>query len=248
MKREAHRIHKDRWWSLAVGIFLLVSVWLTRDFGWYAVWDSAPFLLKGLTTSWTLAFISIGVGSLAAIPLAAARTYGPAGLRYVAAGFIELVRATPEVMIIFWAFFMVPLLTDHAVPGRLAAIVALTAIATVYLAEVIRGGLRSVPRQQWEGALATGLGSHQAFLYVVLPQAARNMLPAFIAHFAMLFKATSLAYVIGVVEFFRSVAIVNNAVIAPYALYTLLAVVYFICCRLIGSIVRRLDPKYVLVE
>jgi His/Glu/Gln/Arg/opine family amino acid ABC transporter permease subunit len=245
--RHATRV-QERCWKLAVTAALLGMIWLARDFGWDVVWNSRAFLLKGLAMSWALALISTGVGLMAAIPLAAARTYGPVGIRHVAAATIELVRATPELMVIFWAFFAVPLLTGSAVSSWLAAIVALASIATVYLAEVIRGGLSSVSRQQWEAALASGLSEFQAFLHVVLPQALRNMVPALLAQLVMLFKATSLVAIIGVVEFFRAVSIVNNASVAPYALYTLLAVVYFVCCWLLTSIVRWLDPKYVVSE
>jgi His/Glu/Gln/Arg/opine family amino acid ABC transporter permease subunit len=238
----------DRSWRVLIFITALSVIWLTRDFGWHVVWESGPFLLKGLATSWMLALASTALGLVAAIPLAAARTYGPTGIRHIAAGAVELVRATPEIMVIFWVFFSMPLFTGYAVPSWLAAVAALTIIAAVHLAEVIRGGLCSVPQHQWDGAFATGLSGLQAFLYVVLPQAMRNMIPAFVAQLVMLFKATSLVYVVGVVEFFRSVSIVNNAAVAPYALYTLLAVVYFACCWLLSLVVRRFDPRYLLVE
>ena len=139
-------------------------------------------------------------------------------------------------------------LTGYAISSWLAAIVALSTIAAAYLAEIIRAGLLSVSPLQWEAGLASGLSHLQAFLHIVLPQAVRNMVPALLAQFVMLFKATSLVAVIGVVEFFRAVSIVNNMIVAPYALYTLLAVVYFVCSWVLTSLVRRWDPEYVLSE
>jgi polar amino acid transport system permease protein len=62
----------------------------------------------------------------------------------------------------------------------------------------------------------------------------------------MLFKTTTLAYVIGIVEFFHAATIVNSRELIPYTTYAMLAIVYFICCYVIAVIVRRLDPKYVL--
>jgi His/Glu/Gln/Arg/opine family amino acid ABC transporter permease subunit len=239
---------KTGWWRGAILLALLGAAWQTRDFGWDVVWKSAPFLLKGLAASWALALLAIVLGSVIAVPLAAARAYGPAGIRHAAAGAIEIIRATPEIMVIFWAFFAVPLFMGGAVPAWLAAIGALTVIAAVYLAEVIRGGLNSVSRHQWEAALASGLTRLQAFVHVVLPQALRNMLPAFVAQLAMLFKVTSLVSIVGVVEFFRAVTIVNNAAVAPYALYALMAIVYFTCCWFLTWVVRRFDPRYLLAE
>lgn len=239
---------KERRWRLFLLAMVLGAAWMARDLRWAVVWESAPFLLKGLATSWLLALISICLGALAAVPLAAARIYGPAGIRHAAVAIIEVVRATPELMVVFWAFFAFPILIGQAISNWTAAVAALSVMAAAYLAEVIRGGLYSVPQEQWDGALSTGLSRFQVFIYVVLPQAARNMLPALIAQFVMLFKGTALVYVIGVIEFFRSVTIVNNVAFAPFALYLTMAVGYFVCCWLLTWAVRRFDPKYLLVE
>lgn len=239
---------KERWWRLFLLALVLWAAWMARDLRWAVVWESAPFLLKGLATSWLLALISIGLGALAAVPLAAARVYGPPGIRHAAVAVIEIVRATPELMVVFWAFFAFPILIGQAISNWTAAVAALSVMAAAYLAEVIRGGLYSVPREQWDGALSTGLSGFQVFVYVALPQAARNMAPALIAQFVMLFKTTALVYVIGVIEFFRAVTIVNNVAFAPYALYLTMAAGYFVCCWLLTWVVRRFDPKYLLVE
>src|SRR3546814_11176933 len=108
---------------------------------------------------------------------------------------IELVRATPELLVVFWLFFGLPAVTGKAVSGWTAAVAALSVIAAAHLAEVVRGGLVSVPQGQWDAALAIGLSPGQALLRVVLPQALRNMLPALVAQLVSLFKTTSLAYV-----------------------------------------------------
>lgn len=238
----------ERWWRFILLAVILWAAWMSRDLRWAVVWESAPFLLEGLATSWILALVSIGLGSVAAVPLAAARVYGPAGVRHFSVALIEVVRATPELMIVFWIFFAFPGLIGMAVSNWIAAVAALSVIAAAYLAEVIRGGLYSVPREQWEGALSAGLGQFQTFVYVVLPQAVRNMVPALVAQLVMQFKMTSLVYVIGVIDFFRSVTIVNNTAFAPYALYITMAVGYFACCWLLTWLVRRFDPKYLLVE
>ena len=239
---------KERLWRLALLTLILWGAWMARDLRWAVVWDSLPLLLGGLATSWALALLSVGLGGLAAIPLAVARVYGPPGLRHAAAAVIEVVRATPELMIVFWIFFALPGLIGVAISNWTAAVAALSLIASAYLAEVVRGGLYSVPKAQWEGALSTGLNRPQVFAYVILPQAARNMVPALVAQAVILFKTTSLVYVIGVIEFFRAVVIVNNSAFAPYALYITMAVGYFLCSWLLTWAVRRLDPKYILRE
>src|SRR3546814_7318591 len=88
-------------------------------------------------------------------------------------------------------------------------------IAAAYLAEVIRAGFFSVARGQWEAGRATGLRDSEIFLRIILPQALRNMIGALLSQTIMLFKTTSLVYIVGVIEFFRAMQIVNNAVYAP---------------------------------
>jgi ABC-type amino acid transport system permease subunit len=113
---------------------------------------------------------------------------------------------------------------------------------------VIRAGLASVPPVQRESAYAAGLTPAQSFVFVVLPQGLRNMLPALVAHLVMMFKITSLVYVIGLIDFFRAVILVNNREFAPYALYITMGAVYFLCCWAMSLVIRRLDPKYTLVS
>ena len=239
---------KEQCWNLMVIAFILWGGWMARDLRWTVVWESAPFLLKGLAVSWGLALISIALGSLMAVPLAAARVYGPAGVRHVATAVIEVLRATPELMIIFWIFFAFPALIGLAVSNWTAAVAALSVIAAAYLAEVVRGGFYSVSQEQWDGGLSTGLNRLQVFSYIILPQAVRNMVPALIAQLVALFKTTSLVYVIGIIEFFRAATIVNNTAFAPFALYLTLAIGYFVCSWVLTWVVRRFDPKYLLVE
>lgn len=239
---------REQCWNMMIIVFILWSGWMARDLRWSVVWEAGPFLLKALAVSWMLALISIALGSLMAVPLAAARVYGPAGVRHAATAVIEVLRATPELMIIFWIFFALPGLIGLAVSSWTAAVTALSVIAAAYLAEVVRGGFYSVSQEQWDGGSSTGLSRLQVFTYIILPQAVRNMVPALIAQLVALFKTTTLVYVVGIIEFFRAATIVNNTSFAPFALYLTLAVGYFSCSWVLTWVVRRLDPKYLLIE
>jgi His/Glu/Gln/Arg/opine family amino acid ABC transporter permease subunit len=235
-------------WRIGVAVALVLALRLVLTLDWAAVAPSWLFLLTGLGRSWLLAIVSIVAGGLAAAPLALARVYGPPGVRQGATALIECVRATPELMIVFWVYFTLPLVTGNQVSSWNAALGSLSVIAAVYLAEVFRAGLYSVPRGQSEASAATGMSGFATFLYVVLPQAVRNMVPALIAQLVGLFKTTSLVYAIGVMEFFRSITVTNNAVFAPYELYLVLALGYFVSCFAITRVVRWFDPKYQLLE
>jgi His/Glu/Gln/Arg/opine family amino acid ABC transporter permease subunit len=239
----------DRWlWRAAVAGVLLLLLYLLRAQRWEVVIASGPFLLRSLGVSWLLTLAAIGIGLPAGIVLALLRTAGPSPLRQIAVAVIEVVRATPQLMVIFWLFFALPAITGHKVPAWTAAIVSVSLIAASYLAEVVRAGILSVPRIQIESGLTTGLTRTQIFSSIVLPQALRNMIPALIATLVMLFKITSLIYVVGITDFFRAVILINNREFEPVALYTTLAAGYFACCWVLSWIVRRFDPDYVLAH
>lgn len=235
-------------WRIGCAVVLVLALRAILGLNWSAVAPSWLFLLMGLGRSWLLAIVAIVAGGLAAAPLALARVYGPPGVRQAATALIESVRAIPELMIVFWVYFTLPLVTGNQVTSWNAALGSLSVIAAVYLAEVFRAGLYSVPRGQSEASAATGLSAFATFLYVVLPQAVRNMVPALIAQLVALFKTTSLVYAIGVLEFFRSITVTNNAIFAPYELYLVLALGYFVSCFAITRVVRWFDPKYQLLE
>jgi His/Glu/Gln/Arg/opine family amino acid ABC transporter permease subunit len=235
-------------WRIACGAALVLALRVVLRLDWAPVAGSWRFLLTGLGRSWLLALVSIVAGGFAAAPLALARVYGPPGIRQAATALIECVRATPELMIVFWVYFTLPIVTGNQVTNWNAALGSLSLIAAVYLAEVFRAGLYSVPRGQLEAGAATGMTGLSTFLHIVLPQAVRNMVPALIAQLVGLFKTTSLVYAIGVMEFFRSITVTNNAIFAPYQLYLVLAVGYFVSCFAIARVVRWFDPKYQLLE
>jgi His/Glu/Gln/Arg/opine family amino acid ABC transporter permease subunit len=211
---------------------------------WALVWRISPFLWKGLGVSCAMTGISIGAGLPLGVVLAAARISGIAPLRWLAVSIIEIVRATPQIMVIFWIYFSYPALTGRSLSAWTGAAVALSLIAGAYLSEVVRGGLISITTVQAESAAVMGLSQLQIFVFVLLPQACRNMLPAFIATIVMMFKTSSLVYVIGVVDLFRAVILVNSREFAPYTLYVVMALIYFLCCYGMSSLIRYFDPKY----
>ncbi len=235
-------------WRSLVVIAAALGVRAVLGMDWAPIAPSWLFLLTALGRSWLLAIMAVGIGAAAAIPLALARVYGPRGVRHIAVAAIEVVRATPELMIIFWVYFTWPILIGNQVTAWNAALGSLSVIAAAYLAEVIRAGLYSVPAGQIEAAIASGLSPLHRFRDIVLPQALRNMLPALVAQLVSLFKTTSLVYAIGVMDFFRAVNVTNNAIFAPFPLYSVLAAGYFVSCFTISRLIRRFDPKYQLVD
>lgn len=239
---------RTKWiaWYVTLAIMIACAGYLTRNLEWWVVWRYREFLMKGLWNSVAFAALSIAIGMVVGTVLACARSYGDTIIRTIAISLIEVVRATPQLMIILWVYFIFPEVTKQTISPELCGLISLSIIASAYLAEVIRSGLMSVAPIQTESGYATGLSRLSILMWIVLPQALRNMLPALLATWVMLFKTTTLVYVIGIVEFFHAATIVNSRELIPFTVYTVLAVVYFVCCYLMSYTVKRLDPKYVL--
>jgi His/Glu/Gln/Arg/opine family amino acid ABC transporter permease subunit len=194
------------------------------------IWDNLPYMLRGLQETLLLAVVSL-VGSFAlGTVLAVMRSAPWRWLRIPVGVCVDLMRMIPLIMVMFWMFFMIPILTGHSVSPLAAALAALIVFNASYMAEIIRAGIAAVPRGLSEAARASGFGALQCMGYVVLPLAFKSMLPAMVNRFVTVFMATSLAYTIGVTEFFRAASEVNFRVFRPDAIFSFVGVVYFAFC------------------
>jgi polar amino acid transport system permease protein len=157
--------------------------------------------------------------------------------------YVEFFRGVPLVMVIFWFWFIIPVLTGKSLPEYSIALTAFVIFEAAYLAEIVRAGIQSVPRGQVEAATATGLRRDQMMRHVVLPQALRNMIPALVTQFIVLLKDTSLASIIGYVDLTKAAQIVNNREIRPFELYLFIALVYWLCSYAMSRYARRLESR-----
>ena len=177
--------------------------------------------------------VFIGLGRLARSPW----------IRIPATIYVEFFRGVPLVMVIFWFWFIIPVLLRVALPEYGVALTAFVVFEAAYLGEIVRAGIQSVPRGQMEAATATGLSSAQTMLHVILPQALKNMIPALVTQFIVLFKDTSLASIIGYVDLTKAAQIVNNREIRPFELYLFIAVVYWLCTYAMSLYARYLEHR-----
>ena len=205
--------------------------------------DNLPYMMKGLKVTLTLAFGSMFGSFIGGTVLAVLRLSPFQLLRWPAAVYVDCVRSIPAIMAIFWVFFLIPIVTGHPVTPFYAALFALTAHNSSYMAEVIRAGIQSVSRTQMEAGRSTGLSYIQTMSRIILPQAFKNMLPALVNRFIALFMGTSLAYIIGTTEFFRAANNVNNRVYQSYVIYAFVAIVYFVCCYSLSLCSRFLGKR-----
>jgi polar amino acid transport system permease protein len=213
--------------------YLLVGAWPGGPVGGLAL----TLILSGLSglASGVLGLV-LGIGL--AMSRGAAR-----GVLTVGLGFV---RAVPVVMLIFWTYFLLPILFGVSVPEIGTVVAALSLVGGAYLAYGVAAGIESVGRGQWEAGLAIGFRRWQVLRVLVLPQALRAMAPSFVNQWTALIKDTSLAYVIGVPELSFVAAQVNNrALVYPAEIFLFVGAVYGSLClsldRLASALARRGD-------
>ena len=189
-----------------------------------------PFLLEGLGLSLMLTLVAMAGGMVLCLFLALARLSGHRVLAGAAAVYVNGFRAVPLIPVIFWFYFLVPLIVGKPVGALPSALIAFTLFEAAYYSEIIRAGLQSVRAGQWQAAAASGLRPTQALRFVVLPQALRNMMPVLITQAIVLFQDTSLVYVISLRDFMTSTSIVANRDNRLVEMYMFAALVYFVLC------------------
>lgn len=149
-------------------------------------------------------------------------------IHYPAAVYIEFIRGIPLVMVIFWFWFLVPVFLRRPVPEYWVALAAFVCFEGAYIGEIVRAGIQSVARGQVDAATATGLGYLQMMWSVILPQAIRNMIPSLVTQFIVLFKDTSLASIIGMMDLTKAAQTVTARELRPFEMYLFIAVVYWV--------------------
>jgi polar amino acid transport system permease protein len=188
---------------------------------------------------------SFFVGALFGMGRLSCRRY----ISYPCIIYIEAIRATPALLLVFWFFFFIPNVIGQNISLFWSAVISLSIYATAYQAEIVRAGILAVPRGQMEAALSTGMTRFQAARTVILPQAFRMMIPSFVSFFISLFKETSVTYIIGVIELTQTGIIVSQR--QPdrmFASYVCMAVGFFIVCFSLSRIAKMLEKRVGILD
>ncbi len=167
---------------------------------WSVVWEHREALAAGTATTFLLTIATMAIAVPGGIAVALLRMYGAVPLRALAAGYVELFRNLPLILVVYWAFYVVPILTGVGLSALATGLAALALNVTAYNAETFRAGINSIRRGQVEAALALGMSRGQALRRIVVPQALRRILPVLASTWVSLFKDTSLVSVIAVTE------------------------------------------------
>ena len=263
----------DEQWRAALASLLLVALWALSSMKIFWRRSLAALWLAGLLViallmwgglaglpyvdheRWgglALTLLLSSFGLAAAFPLsvllALARRSGLPVVRWIATGYIELVRGVPLISLLFMASVMLPLFlpAGTSIDKLLRAQLALVLFAAAYLAEVVRGGLQAIPRSQYEVADALGLSYAQKMLHVVLPQALRIAVPPLVSTFIGFFKDTSLVVIIGLFDLLQAVkASLSEPAWTGFGAeaYLFVALVYFAFCFAMSRYAATLETK-----
>jgi polar amino acid transport system substrate-binding protein len=219
----------------------------TFDHYFPLLWDGAR-----LTVALTLASMLVAVAL--GLPIAVARLYGPAPLRGLAVAYVECFRGIPVLLLLFLLYFGLPPVSrglglgDALVLGpEAAAVLGLGMNYAAYEAEIYRAGISSIPAGQWEAAASLGMSPGLSFRRIILPQALRVILPPSTSDFVALFKDTSIASTIGLVELSKQYQILSTSG-ADYSQIALIgavtATLYLLMALPLGHLSRYLEKRW----
>lgn len=218
---------------------------IANNFSYFMLgaWPDGPLGGAGLTVVLSVisAVAAAIIGFVLGIGLAMSRGTWHTGLLL----FLGFFRAIPVIMLIFWMYFLLPILLDINVPGTGTVVVALSLIGGSYLAHSVHAGIRSLSVGQWQAGAALGLTRRQVLWSIILPQALPIMVPSFINQWVSLIKDTSLGYVIGVGELsFVATQVSNREMVFPTEIFLFVALLYFTFCSLLEFGANRLALRY----
>lgn len=164
----------------------------------------------------------------------------PGMVRKVLYVWAEVIRGIPLIFVIFWMWYLLPLLTGGDLPGAVTVTLALAWFTAAAVMHSVLAGLRALPTGQYEAALTQGFGTQQALWLILLPQVFRTILPSLLGIFISLLKDTSLAFIVNVPELTTVAGQVNNRVqIYPAAIFIFTGVVYYLLCCALEQIAKR---------
>ncbi|BCG24919.1 amino acid permease [Pseudomonas tohonis] len=207
------------------------------DYFLLGAWPDGP--LGGAALTLLLSLLSGIASAVLGLVLGTALAVLGGRPRLVLLAVLGFFRAIPVLMLIFWSYFLLPVLLRIDVPALDTVVCALSLIGGAYLAHSVCAGIQSLPPGQWDAGRALGLRPWQVLRLIILPQALPIMLPSFLNQWVSLIKDSSLGYVIGVGELsFVATQVSNRVMVHPTEVFLFVALVYFVLCAGLDLLAR----------
>lgn len=206
-------------------------------------------LLGGLWTALEISLISVGLSIPLGILLGIVMTIPNKAIKVITKIYLEIIRIMPQLVLLFIVFFGATRTMGINLSGEVASVIVFTLWGTAEMGDLVRGSIISIPKHQSESSLALGLSKAQTYLYIIIPQTVRRLLPLSINLVTRMIKTTSLILMIGVVEVIKvaqQIIEANRATSpnAAFGVYLVVFIMYFIVCFSISMVANHLEKKW----
>jgi len=205
------------------------------------VWQNMDLLLLGLLNTLRITGTALAFGIPLGLALALLRLAPSRWLSWPARFVIEFFRTTPPLVQLFWFFFALPILIGIQMTPYLAAALTFSIQSSAFFAEVFRAGIQSIDRGQREGALALGMSRSQSMRRVILPQAIKRMIPAFLERSIELMKTTTLVATVSYADLLYQANDLAQKTFRPLEVFTVTALIYFVFIYAVSLLVHKLE-------
>ena len=222
-----------------VAYFLNWKLLLSLDFS--VVWEYREVLLRGLLVTLALTACAAVSGLVCGTILAIASQSNIAPLRWIVIAFVEIWRNTPLLVQLIWIHFALPLVTGINTTALESGVIGITLQAAAYFTEIVRAGIESVPKGQWEAAYSLALPARIRWTRVILPPAIRTMIPPLVNLTISFFKGTAILSILHVSELMTVTNRISNVTFKPVELFSSIAVIYFIVGIVLSKTTLRLE-------
>jgi His/Glu/Gln/Arg/opine family amino acid ABC transporter permease subunit len=218
------------------------------NFDWSVVWRNADAVAEGTKLTILLAVTTMAIAIPGGIVLALMRLSGVRVLSSMSACFVELFRNLPLILVIYTAYYVLPVATGFSFSPITTAIVALSLNVSAYNGETFRAGIASIRKGQSEAAYALGMTRWQAMREIVLPQAVRRVLPVLASTWVSLFKDTSLVSVVSVGELAYTSMRIRAQTYRVLEMLTAMAAIYWLLGYPQAKLVDWINRRYAVNE
>ncbi len=206
-------------------------------------------LLEGLWVSLRISLITVLISIALGLIIGTIMTRKNPIIGFITRLYLETVRIMPQMVLLFIVFFGTTKVLGINLEAEIAAIIVFSFWGTAEMADLVRGALESIPKGQKEGGMSLGLSDAQIYIYILIPQTVRRLIPLTINLITRVIKTTSLVMMIGVVEVLKvgQQIIEANRTSSPNAAFGIYAVVfmlYFVLCWSISLLSQRLEKRW----
>ena len=206
-------------------------------------------LLEGLLVAMKISMISVAISIVLGIILGMLMTLKKPVINAILRGYLEVVRIMPQMVLLFIVFFGFTKMTGANISAEVSSVIVFSFWGTAEMADLVRGSLISIPVIQYESSMALGMSDLQTFIYVIIPQIVRRLIPLSINLITRMIKTTSLIMMIGIVEVLK----VGQQIIeanrksspnAAFGVFFVIFLIYFLVCWPISLLSKSMEKRW----